>query len=489
MSSSKLFLYFCLSFIFGIFLFSYIKIPSSFVSLLLFPFFFLAPLSFFNKKIFFLVLFLLFLIFGILRTKTIFLRIEKNLAKEYFEKEINLIGQITEEPSVGDRTTRLIFLPREKKFGKILIFLDRYPEYEYGDQIEIKGILKEPENYKNFDYKNYLAKDDIYSLVYFPEIKLIKSNNGNLIKSTLINFKEKMKESLNNFFSPPYSGLGESLVFGDEEKISQDWKEKFNLNGVRHITAVSGMNITIISFLLFNFFLSLGFWRNQSFYFSIFLIFLYILMIGAPPSAVRAFVMAFLFLVAQSLGRLSTASRSIVFAATLMLFFNPLLLKYDVGFQLSFLATLGLIFLQPILKDLFERVPHLFSLRENLSATLGAQIFTLPILVHNFGKISLISPLPNILILPILPLLTILVFFVSFLGIFFQPLAYFLSLISFPFLSLILKIVDFFSKIPFTSLSIEKFSFLFTFFFYLILAILIKKLEERRKLKFLGIII
>jgi competence protein ComEC len=486
MSFSKIFFYSSLSFIFGVFLFSFFKIPQF---LIFFLFLFFLFLSIFNKKFFLFSLFLLFLFFGIFRTKICFSKIEKNLAKEYFGKEVDLIGKIIEEPEVGQKTVKLIFLPEKKEFGKILIFTQIYPKYEYGNKIEVKGVLKEPENYKDFDYKNYLAKEGIYSIIYFPEIKTIEKNAGNLVKSALFAFKEKMKESLNFFLSPPYSGLMESLLFGDEEKIPEEWKEKFNQIGIRHITAVSGMNITIITFLIFSFLLSLGFWRNQSFYFSIFFIFLYILMIGAPPSALRAFLMAFLFLIAQSLGRLSTTSRSIVFAATLMLFFNPLLLKYDVGFQLSFLATLGLIYLAPIFKDLFKKIPQFLSLRENLAATLGAQIFTLPILIYNFGKIPIISPLPNILILPFLPSLTILGFFISLFGIILKPIGHFLSLISFPFLDFIFKIVDFFSKIPFSSISIQKFSLFFVFLFYSILIFLIKKLEERRKLKFLGIMI
>lgn len=422
-----------------------------------------------------------------LRAERSFLKIEKNSINEYFGKEIKLSGKIVEEPKTGDKTTRLVFLPKGEEFGKILIFTNKYPERKYGDEIEIKGILEEPKNYQDFDYKNYLAKDGIYSIIYFPEIKLIKKNSGNRIKAYLIYFKEKMKESLNQFLSLPYSGLMESLLFGDEEKISQEWKEKFNLTGVRHITAVSGMNITIITFLVFQTLLFFGFWRNQAFYFSIFLIFLYVLMIGTPSSAMRAFLMALLFLIAQSIGRLSDASRIIIFAAVFMLSINPLLLKYDVGFQLSFLATLGLIYLQPIFLDLFKKLPPTFSIRENLSATLSAQIFTLPILIYNFGKIPLVSPLPNILILPFLPFLTILGFFISFFGIFFKPFAFLISLISFPFLAFIFKTVDFFSKVPFSSLSIEKFSFFFVLFFYSILFILIKKIEERRKLKFLGI--
>ncbi len=462
------------------------KIPQFIFLLFFLSFLFFLFSAIFNKKFIFFSFLIFFFLSGILRAQFSFLKTEKILAKQYFEKEVDLIGEIGDEVKKGEETVKFIFLPKEKGLGKILVFSEKYPQYKYGEEIEIKGILKEPKNYQNFDYKNYLAKDGIYSLVYFPKIKLIKIKSGNPLKSILLNFKERMKESLNQFLSPPYSGLMESLLFGDEEKISKNWKEKFNLIGLGHITAVSGMNITIITSLVFSFLLSLGFWRNQSFYFSFFLIFLYIFAIGAPPSALRAFFMAFLSLIAQSLGRLSTASRSVIFAATLMLFFNPLLLKYDLSFQLSFLATLGLIHLQPIFNDLFKKIPKVFSLRENLSATLGAQIFTLPILIYNFGKIPIISPLPNILILPFLPFLTILSFFISLFGIFFKPL---LSLISFPFLNFIFKIVDFFSKIPFSSFYLQKISFLFVFLFYLILAILIKKFKERQKLKFLGIMV
>ena len=116
------------------------------------------------------------------------------------------------------------------------------------------------------------------------------------------------------------------------------------------------MNITIISSLILSFVLGLGFWRNQAFYFSAFIIFIYILMIGAPASAVRAGVMASILIAAQGFGRISSGARAVVFAAVLMLFFNPLLLRFDVGFQLSFLAILAFIFLMVFIWFLF---PHL----------------------------------------------------------------------------------------------------------------------------------
>lgn len=483
MSLSQIFFYSSLSFIFGIFFYSFFKFfsPLFFFILFLISFF---P-CFFNKKFLVFPLFILFFFFGVLKTKSSFSKIENNLAKEFFGKEIKLIGEVVNEPKETDGLVKFIFLPKEKDFGKILVLTQKYQNLDFGTKLEIEGILEEPKNYQNFDYKNYLAKDSIYSIIYFPKIK--KINQKRSFMFYLFSFKKRIKQSLNSFLSPPYSALMESLIFGEEEKLSQEWKEKFNKIGVRHITAVSGMNITLINIFIFNFLLFVGFWRKQAFLISTLFIVFYILMIGLPSSAVRAAIMSFLFLVAQIFGRLSLPSRSFVFALSLMLFLNPLLLKYDVGFQLSFLATAGLIYLKPIFDDFLKKIPQAFYLRENLSATLGAQIFTLPILIQNFNQIPLISPLPNILILPFLPFLTILGFFASFSGIFFYRLGYFLSLISFPFLFFIFKIIDFFSKIPFSFTLSLKFPTFFFIFFYFLLAIFIKKIGEKRKLKFLGI--
>jgi competence protein ComEC len=258
-----------------------------------------------------------------------------------------------------------------------------------------------------------------------------------------------------------------------------------NFTGTRHIAAVSGMNITIVSDLIFGFLLWLGLWRHQAFYFSTILIILYILMIGAPASAIRAGIMGLLLLTAQHFGRFSSASRSIVFAATLMLLQNPLILRYDIGFQLSFLATMGMIHLQEILSEKLKKIPDVFQLRNNLSSTLAAQIFVFPILIYNFGQISLISPLTNIFILPLIPIITILGFIFSFIGIFWQGLAQILSWPAWLGLTYILKIVDFSSKISWASLIFKNIHWIFLIISYLILGIIVWRIKENQKLKFL----
>ena len=488
MTPSKIFLYFCFSFIGGIFLNSIFKIPLFLILLILILGVLLISVFWEYKNLVIIGFCLLFLVLGIWRHQTVLIKIENSEIKNFIGKEVAFIGIVNKEPTKKEKTTQLEIIAENRSppiKGKILITVWRYPEYQYGDKLEIKGKLEEPQEYEGFNYKDYLARNGILATINFPRVGLIERNQGNFLQKSLISFKNKLEESLNKVMPRPQSAILEALFFGKEENISKELKEKLNLTGTRHITAVSGMNITILTILILNFLLILGFWRQQAFYFSITLIIFYILMIGAPASAIRAGIMASLLLIAQYFGRFSSASRTIVFAATFMLLQNPLLLISDVGFQLSFLATMGMIHLQPFLSEKFKKIPNSFQLRNNLSATLSAQIFALPILIYNFGQISLISPITNILILPLIPFLTILGFIFSFIGIFWQGLAQILSWPAWLLITYILKIVDFSSKILWASLTFKNVHWLFLIISYLILGLIIWRLQESQKLKFL----
>ena len=495
MTVSKIFLYFCLSFIGGIFISSIFTPPILFIwTGLILGLIFISVL-FKHKKLIIVGFCILFLVLGIWRHETTELRIIKSELKQVndSEEKITLIGIISDEPDLKEKSQRLT-IKTENLNGiktteeKVLITIYRYPEYKYGDKLKAVGKLKTPsDDINGFNYRDYLKKDGIYSVMDFPKMELIGQGFGNPVMKTLFSFKNKFKETAQQFISPPQEGVLEALVFGDEENISKEWKDRLNFTGTRHITAVSGMNITIISVLLLNFLLALGLWRSQAFYFSIILLILYILMIGAPASGVRAGIMAGVFLAAQHFGRMSAASRAVVFASTFMLFLNPLLLKLDVGFQLSFLAILGMVYLQPIFSDFLKKVPNFkfFPFKTTLSATLSAQFFTLPILVYNFGYIPLISPIVNILIVPFLAPITILIFVFGLFGMIFGPVGYILSWPTWLCLTYIIGVVDWFSKFPFASLTMKNLHWLWLIIFYIILVIITWRLREKQKLKFL----
>jgi competence protein ComEC len=192
-----------------------------------------------------------------------------------------------------------------------------------------------------------------------------------------------------------------------------------------------------------------------------------------------------LFLLGQYLGRMSVSFRSIVIAAALMLACNPLLLKLDVGFQLSFLAIIGIIYLAPVFQNWLRRVPKYFQLRNILAMTLSAQVFTLPVLIYNFGYFSLVAPVTNILTVPLLPFIMILGFISGFAGIIFQPLGWVLFWPVWGLLTYLVKIIDWFSSFSLSYLVIKNIHWAWLIILYSVLVIITWRLQEDRKLKFL----
>lgn len=410
---------------------------------------------------------LLFLVLGIWRNQ-----LAESEIVYLKEGNVEFVGIVAKETDIRSNSTKLIIKTVENGSRLILVTVGRYPEHKYGDKLKITGSIKKPPIFDDFNYRDYLKKDGITAVMDFPKIELLGSGFGNPIMEILFSFKNKFRETARTFISPPQEGFLEALAFGQESNISKEWKDKLNFTGTRHIAAVSGMNITIISSIFFSFILGLGFRKNIAFYLAVGLLFFYILMIGAPASAVRAFIMAGIFLLAQNLGRQSSGSRAVFFAAAFMLVQNPMLLAKDVGFQLSFLAILGLIYLQPFFSYWLRFCPNpkIFPLRTTFSATLAAQVFTLPILIYNFGYFSLISVIPNILIVPVLAPVTILIFAFGIAGMIFSPLGYILSFPAWLSLTYIVKIIDGFSRLSFASLAVENLHWLWLILSYLFLA-------------------
>jgi len=481
MTKSRIFLYFCLSFIAGIFVNSLIFISQLLMSGFLILGILLISVFWRDKRFVVAGFCILFLVAGIYRHQTVSLsRTVLNSEQNDKETTVVLEGVVAGEPNFGKNTAKLIIkienLDGENVDGKILLTTYRYPEYQYGDKLKIFGKLKTPsEDIGGFNCKNYLEKEGIYSVMDWPKIEVSGQGFGNPIMKILFSFKNKLEEGAEKIMSPPQLGFLEALLFGNEENFSKEWKNKLNITGVRHITAVSGMNITIIANILMGFLISIGLWRGQAFYFTIIILILYIFMIGAPASAIRAGIMGGILLLAQHLGRLNSASRAIVFASVFMLAINPLLLRFDVGFQLSFLAVMGMIYLGPYFYEKFKRIPEAFGIRLALTSTISAQIFTLPILIYNFGRISLVSIPMNILIVPWLPLLTVYGFLIIVLGVLWLPLGQILSWPAWLILTFFTKMIDFVSGFRLAALTLKNVPWIFPIIFYLILGYLIFK--------------
>lgn len=491
MTASKIVLYLCLSFILGIFLASFLKIPLVLLGGMAIFGLILAAVFWGQKTAAVFGFCILFLVAGAWRYQQVKYNSNYSDLRKYSGQQVELIGVVSAEPDVKDKISNLELaiqsVGRKKAVGKILISVAKFPEFRYGDKLKITGAISEPENFTDFNYKEYLARQGIYFVMKWPKVDLVAHHQASALMEGLFAFKKKFKTACQKYISPPQEGLLEALLFGDESNVPPELKDKFNITGTRHIAAVSGMNITIIASIIFSFMVGLGLGRKQTFYASIILLILYILMIGAPASAVRAGVMGIILMTAQYCGRLATASRAVVFAALIMLIINPLIFRMDLGFQLSFLAIMGMIFFQPAFHGWLAKIPKLgiLDLRSTLSATLSAQMLTMPLILYSFGRLSLLAPLPNALIVPFLAPITILIFIFGIFALFFAPLAYFLSFFSWLALSYVIFVIDIFSRISFASLSLSGFSWIWLVIFYPVLIFWAFWLQRRQKMKFL----
>jgi len=435
-----------------------------------------------KPKIFYFCLLLVFLVLIIWRYQIIRARIENSELRKYNDsaEEITLTGIVVREPDVRETNTKLtVEVKTETRVSvKLLATVDRYPEYKYGDELKIIGKLQTPPIFEDFNYKNYLLKDGIYSVIYYPQIEIIARGRASGAYAKILEFKKKLRQSIGENISPPQSAILGAMLLGDKNRLSDDWKEKLNIVGIRHITAVSGLHIVLLSGILVSFFLWLGFWRNQAIYFSLVLIAFFVLMTGLQSSGIRAGIMGSLFLLAQKFGRKAASFRSLTLAAAVMLTINPLLLFYDVGFQLSFLAALGIISLSAIFKRWLKL--------DILAMTFSAYFFTLPVLIYNFGQVSLAAPLTNLLILPFVYWIMLFGFVFALAGMFWSIPGLILSFPCWFLLGYLIKITEFFNQFSWAAKTIENVHWLWLSLSYLILGFIAWQLNKRERLRFLN---
>ena len=351
----------------------------------------------------------------------------------------------------------------------ILLIADRFPKFQYGDKISVSGRLDLPKNFitdnkTEFDYISYLSKDRIHFLIYHPRIEKLENdisiNSGRSIIAFLYSLKNNFIKNIAAVVPEPNSSLLGGLIFGAKQSLGEKLLENFRSVGLIHIIVLSGYNITIIAVGIF--YLT-GFLnrRKLGFILSVIFIILFALMVGLGATVIRACIMALIAILARYLGRPSDALRWLFIAGFLMLLWNPLILFYDPSFQLSFMATLGLILFSPLVESFIAKnkvgrfIPAKFGLREIVSSTLAVQFFVLPLLIRMSGFVSLISFLINPIVLPLVPwamgfgALTGAVGLIPLVGqIFSWPLGIVAYLIS----QIIIYLTEFSAQIPFATL-------------------------------------
>jgi len=392
-----------------------------------------------------------------------------------FGKEGELSG-LVEEVRGGATQELKLSLTGEYR-GDISVRLSPYPEFRYGDAVKITGKINKPDE----QYKNYFLSRGIFGQTNFPKIELIEKDQGNFIKAKLFSFKENIKNIFKTSLSKERAAFLAGITIGAREDFSKEFKERMSLSGTTHLVALSGYNISVIALavgLVFNLFFS----GAVSFYLSVLTVILFVLMAGAEASVVRAAIMGTIGLFAMQIERLFDPRNAIAIAAFIMALFNPRVLVFDIGFQLSFAALLGIVYLAPSLKNLFKIGSGGFlSWKENAVTTSAAQIMALPILLSSFGIFSFTSILANILILEFIPITMVIGFGMAFLGLFSVFLAAILGVLANLFIGYEFFIINIFSKFS-IPLKIEGAGFYFWVIYYLLILIFISMSLRAKRL-------
>jgi len=508
MKKSKVFLWLSLSFIGGISLvsFSYPRVVdvSNFLGLLAISL--IALVVFYkNKKVLLAGFTILFFIFGAFAAN---LKITK--INQLNKNRINFLAvvRVDNDPKISGSYQRIIvkkvandvpFNHSISRKEKILVNAGVYPSYSYGDELRLSCVLELPKNNfgrgpsihaedqelardeaSSFDYRMYLAKDGIYYICNRPQIEKIGQSGGNMVFGVILKVKNRFQQNIEKLIPAPESGLLSGLIIGGGGNLSQEIQDNFSRTGMTHIVAVSGYNVAIVAEYLMLFGIFIGLWRKQAFWLAVFGIIIFIILVGLPSSAVRAGVMGILLIWAIKNGRLANSQNALIFAAALMLAANPLLLRWDIGFQLSFLATLGIIYIYPVFQNYFSKLEHkgLNAFREILLLTLSAQVFVLPVILFNFHNLSLISPLANLLVLPIIPITMLLGFLAAVSEFIFPPLAMAFSWLAYLPLKYETLVINFLAHLRYSSLEMINFSWIWVIIWYVTLLLVIYWLQK-----------
>ena len=387
--------------------------------------------------------------------------------EEHVGEVVILLGQVRGEPDVRERATRILLLVHTELRGStsttlitpryVELSIARYPEYEYGDELRVKGKILRPKKFveddgRVFDYPKYLESKDIRYQMFFPTVTEMGSGKGNMLIATLYEMKHRFLNRLSVIFPEPHRSLLGGLLLGGKQSLGAEWLEIFRTAGVVHIVVLSGYNMTIVSEWIVLAFRFLGFYGSLSA--GGIGIVLFAIMTGGGATVVRAAIMAIIALLARATGRTYTMGRALLVAGVCMVLENPSILMFDPSFQLSFLASLGLVYVSPVIEAKTTFLMRHRLLREVFVSTLATQLMVLPLLLYQTGVLSIVSLPANMLILPAIPLTMFFGFVAGVSALLIPALGFLVALPAHALLSWTLFVAETASNIPYAAVGV-----------------------------------
>ena len=401
-----------------------------------------------------LLIFCVFFLFGLIRMEFIFQEKAQNHVLYQIGNTIEIQGLINEEVDIREKKVKYIVevqsINNQKSSGKFLINTQKTPLYSYGDIIQVQGLLEEAQDDSDFSYKNYLERYEVYGIMNFPSIEKTGYEPESKFLAWIFQQKQSFLENIQEKYTEPYSSFLAGLLIGARKGMSQEIQNDFQVTGLSHIVAVSGSNITMMLAVFLTLFLFLP--RFVAFILSISLIVIFTIFVGMSSAVVRAAIMGIIGLIAVQSGRPKAPFIALLTTISIMAFWQPKILLYDIGFQLSVAALIGVIWLVPLFPKFFNALPQHFGIKEAVAITLAAQITTLPVSAIHFQSFSLIAPIANLFVVPQIPFAMLFGFLSTLPLPFISDVFAFLSYL---FLKLSLFFAHIFAQIPYASLQVH----------------------------------
>lgn len=394
----------------------------------------------------------------------------------------------------------------------------------YGDHIKFMARISKPkviesDDGRDFDYEYFLQKDGIFYLADIDQVQTIAANQASRVTYYLYKIKKSFMQNVENILPAPYAFLATGLVISGKGSLDKDLQTQFQKVGLIHIVVLSGSNVSIVGEAISKFFSFLPkLWGGI---FGSLGIILFGMMTGGGSTVNRSVIMSIIGIYARLSGRQNSGFVSLMVAGTFMLIQNPKLLLHDPSFQLSFMATLAMIFLAGPIEEILKRtktkaeqffentianisagessligvsglrlasrltfmslkiIPE--SLISLVATCVATQIFTLPFIIRFSGVVSLVALPVNMIILPFIPFTMLFVFLTGVVSFISPLIACLPALVSYALLKYELVVVGYFSSLTFSAVKLPNISSAAFLFSYAAIGILVLILNSSRR--------
>ena len=415
--------------------------------------------------------------------------------EQYNTSQVSLRGVVVSDPEPRGNLARFRLAAKQVKTkdgwqpvtGQVLITAGPSPQivklrqgilFRYGDELEISGKLSEPKSSEEFDYRDYLAKQSIHSLMFMPTTKLLGTGEASAPMERVYSIRRHFATSISRVVPEPQASVGQAFLLGIPGGIPDDLSDAFNRSGTTHLLSVSGMHVSVVLGMAIGLAKLIGRKRRaETLLLPLTMVWAYGLLAGMAPPIQRAALMGTFYLVGTYFGRQRSGALALGLAAALIVGLDPASL-WQVSFQLSFLAMAGLVFLSPAIDAVgrywLSRLlgsdnpwrPLAWWTIASIAVSAGAVIATIPLVAFYFHRFSLVSIPATMVALPAMPLALATCSVAALVGPAWQPLGQVIGWLAWLPLAYTTWVVRFFAAVPLAAIDTGSFGSFFLWAYY-----------------------